>query len=110
MSKFEIRKRKEPYIGEMVFTFHSDSGHGWLEVTSTDLNKLGLKESDFSPYSYKEPAWRPFDLARYYLEEDCDAGVFIEEFKKVNGEIHFTDSYVEGKSPIRKLEHLPQNN
>ena len=94
------------------FTFHIDAGHCWLEVTSTDLNKLGLKESDFSPYSYKEPAWRPFDLARlnnttYYLEEDCDAKVFIEEFEKVNGEIHFTDSYVEGESPIRNLEHLP---
>ena len=94
------------------FTFHIDAGHCWLEVTSTDLNKLGLEESDFSPYSYKAPAWRPFALARlnnttYYLEEDCDAKVFIEEFEKVNGEIHFTDSYVEGESPIRNLEHLP---
>ena len=65
------------------FTFHIDAGHCWLEVTSTDLNKLGLEESDFSPYSYKEPAWRPFDLARlnnttYYLEEDCDASTFIK--------------------------------
>ena len=68
-----------------------------------DLNKLGLKESDFSSYSYKEHA---ISFPTYYLEEDLDAGVFIERFKKVNGDIHFKDAHVEGNSPIRDLDHL----
>jgi len=85
-----------------TFTFHSDSGHGWLEVGSKDLDRLGLKESDFSAYSYKEHVFSP----TYYLEEDRDADIFIEMFKKVNGDIHFKDAHVEGNSPIRDLDHL----
>ena len=64
-----------------TFTFHKDAGHGWLEVGSMDLNKLGLKESDFSSYSYKAHA---ISFPTYYLEEDRDAGVFIERFKNID--------------------------
>ena len=89
-------------MAKNTFTFHTDAGHGWLEVGSKDLDRLGLKESDFSSCSYKEHVFSP----TYYLEEDCDAGVFIERFKKVNGDIHFKDAHVEGDSPIRDLDHL----
>jgi len=90
-------------MAENTFTFHTDAGHGWLEVGSMDLNKLGLKESDFSSYSYKAHA---ISFPTYYLEEDRDAGVFIERFKKVNGDIHFKDAHVEGNSLIRDLDHI----
>ena len=85
-----------------TFTFHTDAGHGWLEVGSKDLDRLGLKESDFSSCSYKEHVFSP----TYYLEEDCDAGIFIEKFEKANGAINLKDSYVEGNSPIRDLGHI----
>ena len=89
---------------ENTFTFHTDSGHGWLEVSSNDLEKLGLKESDFSRYSYKEK--HAISFPTYYLEEDCDAAVFIKEYKKANGEFHFKDIHVEGASLVRRLEQL----
>lgn len=34
--------------------FHSDPGHGWLEVMRSQLITLGLKPSDFSRYSYRD--------------------------------------------------------
>tara|TARA_R110002094_G_C4743305_1_gene197883 strand:+ start:141 stop:434 length:294 start_codon:yes stop_codon:yes gene_type:complete len=85
-----------------TFTFHIDSGHGWLEVGSNDLDRLGLKESDFSSCSYKEHVFSP----TYYLEEDRDADIFIEKFEKANGAINLKEDYVEGNSPIRDLDHL----
>ena len=47
------------------FTFHSDNGHGWLEVSQADLNRAGLTRLDFSGYSY-------VDGDTLYLEEDCN--------------------------------------
>ena len=59
-------------LNEKVFTFHSDPGHGWLEVTLLDLSDLGLSLSDdVSPYSF-------FEGNKVYLEEDMDCGVFSE--------------------------------
>ena len=54
------------------WTFHTDPGHGWLQVKAEDLEHLGISEK-VSGYSYR----RGDDV---YLEEDCDAGLFIEEY------------------------------
>lgn len=56
------------------FTFYTDSGHGWLEVPVQLCIELGL-QGKISGYSY-----RNFD--KLYLEEDCDASVFIEAYAK----------------------------
>ena len=53
-----------------VFTFHTDPGHGWLEVSVSGLESVGFTTSDFSSYSYRSGS-------RVYLEEDCDAPKFI---------------------------------
>lgn len=60
-----------------MFDFYSDPGHGWLEVRLHDLNKLNLKPTDFSGCSYRSGA-------TLYLEEDCDAGKFIDAWLKAN--------------------------
>jgi hypothetical protein len=60
------------------FVFYSDPGHGWLMVNEDVLPKLGLTRASFSSYSYSCGGV----LA---LEEDCDAGVFIEAWKKTHG-------------------------
>ena len=36
------------------FNFYADAGHGWLEVTPTDLERVGMKVSEFSNFSYKD--------------------------------------------------------
>ena len=49
--------------------FHTDPGHAWLEVHRMQLKNLGIlgKISEFS-YQRNEMV---------YLEEDCDADVFL---------------------------------
>ncbi len=55
------------------FTLSSDPSHGWLLVTRDDMRAVGLTEADISPYSYQSGGW-------IALEEDCDAGTFIEAY------------------------------
>ena len=57
-----------------------------------DLDRLGLKESDFSSCSYKEHVFFP----TYYLEEDCDLGVFVLAYKEKFGRLpNFKQKYQE---------------
>lgn len=85
-----------------TFTFHTDPGHGWLEVSLTDLADVGLSfRSDVSPYSY-------FNGNSIYLEEDCDTGTFVRAFKRKYGfEPAIAESYKES-TPIREYAHVPQ--
>lgn len=56
-----------------VFDFISDPGHGWLKVPYKLLETLGI-QNKISHYSYRtrEDA---------YLEEDCDAPLFLDSAK-----------------------------
>lgn len=81
-----------------VSTCHliEDPGHGWLVVTPARLASYGISESMISPYSYRDR-----DCGQIALEEDCDAGVFIEAFKRVHEEYpHFTREH-QDPCPIR---------
>lgn len=60
-----------------MYKFISDPGHGWLEVTRSELEALGLIDK-ISRYSYQRGGF-------VYLEEDCDAHLFAEA-KKARGE------------------------
>jgi hypothetical protein len=55
------------------YRFIEDPGHGWLEVPIEQINALGIAEK-ISGYSYKRNGMA-------YLEEDCDAGTFIDAYK-----------------------------
>jgi len=56
------------------FAFHTDPGHGWLEVDWTDLKAVDLNPTDFSRCSYRRGN-------TFYLEEDCDAPKFAAAFE-----------------------------
>ncbi len=81
----------------MIFVFIADPGHAWLPVKRSLLNELGVA-GDISSYSYQEDD-------TVYLEEDCDAGVFLEAWKQVNPgqHMHFGSEYVEN-THIRGLQ------
>lgn len=68
----------EPNPGELgyVLTFHSDPGHGWLEVNRGVCDKIGVTDK-LSGYSY---VGRDIVLA----EEDCDAMIVINALKAHN--------------------------
>ena len=65
-----------------TFTFHSDPGHAWLEVTMAQLVDVGLEPSSFSPYSYYQ-RWGGQDI--FYLEGDQDAAVFVGAYLNKHG-------------------------
>lgn len=62
-----------------AYEFHYDAGHGWLKVDHATLALVGLDLTDFSEYSY-------VDRTHMYLEEDVDAGLFIETVDSLAGE------------------------
>ena len=62
------------------FTFHTDPGHGWLEVPYAALADVGLGCSCFSQYSYYSER-----LQAVFLEEDCDAPKFFAAYSRHNG-------------------------
>jgi hypothetical protein len=48
----------------------ADGGHAWLSVPLAEIKELGVADQ-ISSYSY-------MTHERVFLEEDCDAGVFLE--------------------------------
>ena len=77
-----------------TFTFHTDPGHGWVQVEWTDLKALGLNPTDFSRYSYRKGN-------TFYLEEDCDASKFVAAYEAKHGaRPNFRDNYAD-RTPIR---------
>ena len=52
----------------------SDSAHGWLGVSTKQLFGLGI-EQDISNHSYLSESGKSV-----YLEEDSDAGIFIDAY------------------------------
>lgn len=56
-----------------VMVFHSDDGHGWLQVPRSYVKRMGI-ESRISGLSHE-------DSINLYLEEDCDLALFVETLK-----------------------------
>jgi len=77
-------------------TFHCDPSHGWLEVMYEDLEALGIAGL-ISAYSYAKGD-------RAYLEEDCDAGLYIQGAKAAGWTIQIVEKYTGTDSHIRRME------
>jgi len=83
------------------YIFHSDAGHGWLEVPKSELKSLGIKDK-ISRYSY-------IDGDNAYLEEDCDASVFIKAICEANNmdekmfNRYIEENIINGTSVIRQM-------
>lgn len=79
-----------------LFTFYCDPGHAWLKVPLTLLEDLGLT-GKISRFSYRS--------ARFgYLEEDCDAYLFIRAWLDRHGSLPETKTKVSNSmSSIRRL-------
>jgi hypothetical protein len=52
------------------YTYITDPGHGWISVPLEDIKKLGIADK-ISSYSY-------MTQTTAYLEEDCDASIFLD--------------------------------
>ena len=80
---------------EKEYIFHSDPGHGWLEVELSELYQFGIANK-ITKYSYQ-------DGYKVYLEEDCDASLFADVLEE-NG---FTFKYKEKNQDSTFIRRLP---
>ena len=87
---------------KLSIAMYADPGHAWLRVTPEDVYSVGLTRADFTPYSYRDGADK-----YWYLEEDCDAGIFIRAWEKVKGtKLTYRNFHTNGQSSIRKRPSL----
>ncbi len=77
-------------------TFYSDPGHGWLCTKIYELEELGIHDK-ISPWSY-----RNYDLV--YLEEDRDAGIYINAVNKLGYTVEFVQKNTDQESLIRSYD------
>lgn len=72
---------------------HTDPGHGWLAVKLSELKMLGIQH-EISSYSYVKGKTA-------YLEEDSDAGKFINAMRAKGIEVEVKEGAHRDRSPIR---------
>lgn len=83
-------------------TFYSDPGHGWLCVNYAELEELGIQDK-ISPWSYRQNG-KIVGNDLVYLEEDCDAGVYINAVNKLGYTVEFVQKRTDQESPIRSYD------
>ena len=77
----------------MEYKFMADPGHGWLSVKRAELVRLGLIEK-ISRFSYQKGD-------SVYLEEDCDASLFLAEKRNRNESFTIKESHTNRNHWIR---------
>ena len=87
----------------LTYDWIADSGHAWLKVSIDEINALniGHKISDYS-YILGETV---------YLEEDCDAGIFLDALKERlprHEAVHTTITHTQGDAPCRRFKRFGQ--
>lgn len=84
-------------MNNKLYVFHTDPGHGWLAVRMREIEALGLINK-ISGYSYVKGS-------TVYLEEDCDASLFINAYETIFGKKPaYRHSYL-NRTPIRYYDH-----
>ena len=56
-----------------TYRYIQDPSHGWIEVPLEELENIAYKISRYSYMDHK--------TGKAYLEEDCDAAIFIKKLK-----------------------------
>ena len=70
-----------------TYRYIQDPAHGWIEVPLEELESIGYK---ISRYSYMNPK-----TGKAYLEEDCDAAIFIKKLKDTDTPYEIKEVYQE---------------
>lgn len=71
----------------LELNYFQDPGHGWVEVSRSLAEELGIKDK-ITSYSYQNANY-------YFLEEDCDAPLLLKELKNRNIEYQINERYSE---------------
>ena len=84
-----------------TYTYHTDAGHGWLEVPYRDLLNAGLHMSQVSGFSYAQVTDQY--VPTLYLEEDCDMPLFLNALQAKGEEFELVEQHHNGDAFIRGL-------
>ena len=87
-------------VTQFKFIFHTDAGHGWLEVPKTLAKALDIR---ISPFSYEDNEY-------YYLEEDLDAGVFTKAAKAAGLKFEVVSKHFDGNHPLKRNQRVNDPN
>ncbi len=79
-----------------VYVFHTDAGHGWLAVKRKELIDLNILDK-VSHCSYEKGQ-------TVYLEEDCDAPLFVKALEAKGIELKYKEGASVDRSPIRSYD------
>lgn len=74
-------------------TVYTDPGHGWVKVKFSELLKYGIA------YKVSRASYVRGDYV--YLEEDCDAGLYIEALKAAGYTVSQNIKWTNRSSKIR---------
>ena len=80
----------------MIFHCYSDPQHGWLKVARKKLTSLGI-EGKISSCSFQRGDF-------VYLEEDCDAGIFLNAWKASGKTVTFREHSSNKSSRLRSYD------
>lgn len=80
---------------QKVFQVYNDPGHGWIKVPTRLLIELDIDQV-ISSFSYLSR-----DGKNAFLEEDCDATLFIDAMRERGIEPEFRDNYADNRSKVR---------
>jgi hypothetical protein len=76
--------------------YHTDPGHGWLEVNRKLLKEFDV-EDKITSFSYQKGN-------TVYLEEDCDAATLVTAMAIKGHVIEYVNKHTNDTSPIRDLD------
>lgn len=88
----------------MKITYHHDAGHGWLEVPLKVAMQVKTPMSKISGYSY---VGLKGYMPTLYLEEDCDAGIFLDAAAACGKRVEFVHQYHGDECFVRQLPDYP---
>lgn len=79
----------------MKLTYLQDPGHGWIVAPASLVRDLGCRPSS---YSYIDRA-----SGFAYLEEDCDAGPFLDALRAAGIDYTIQEVHTRGEAKCRAL-------
>ncbi len=79
----------------LTIDYIQDPGHGWIAADIHSLRAYGLTDK-VSAYSYRDG-----DIV--WLEEDCDAGLYIRALESAGVPFKIKETHCNGNAFIRRL-------
>lgn len=84
----------------ITLNFHSDPGHGWLEMPKTLARQLGQAFCNaISVFSYQ-------DKYNLYLEQDDDASLALKTLEENGFNVSFNEIRYDDDAPCRNFKQV----